>query len=283
MRRNTPFGSFAEVSASPSSPSPRCSSADRLGLVDPQLRCLAVGNPQFWPNSDPLGQLIVIGKGYAPGFTEPPRQIVGIAGDIHDEGLNRDPGPMAYVPLPQVAEGITALFSLVIPLAWVVRTRGEPRALVSSVETKLRQVSGDLPVADVHTMAEISMRSTSRQDFNMVLMTIFGGCALLLAALGIDGLMAYSVAERTHEIGIRLALGAGTRAVRSMVVWQGMRLALAGIAVGMAAAFGLARLLLNLLFGIRAHDPLVFTAVPILLGGVAFVAVWLPARALRAE
>jgi ABC-type antimicrobial peptide transport system permease subunit len=126
----------------------------------------------------------------------------------------------------------------------------------------------------------------------MVLMSIFGVCALLLAALGIYGLMAYSVAERTHEIGIRLALGAGTRTVRNMVAWQGMRLALAGIAVGLVTAFGVARWLLSLLFGIRAHDPLVFTAVPILLGVVAFVAVWLPAiratrvepaRALRAE
>jgi len=247
---------------------------------------------QFWPNADPLGQLIVIAKGYAPGFTEPARQIVGIAGDIHDKGLNSDPGPMVYVPLPQAAEGITALFSRVIPLAWLVRTRGEPRPLVSSIQAELRQVSGDLPVADVHTMDEISQRSTARQDFSMVLMALFGGCALLLAAIGIYGLMAYSVAQRTQEIGIRVALGAGTSAVRNMVVWQGMRLALAGIGAGLAVAFAVSRVLLSLLFGVRAHDPLVFTAVPVLLCGVALLAVWLPAirstridpaRALRSE
>jgi putative ABC transport system permease protein len=232
---------------------------------------------KFWPDADPLGQLIVIGRGYAPGFTEPPRQIVGIAGDIHDEGLNRDPAPMVYVPLPQVAEGITTLFSRVIPLAWLVRTRGQPRPLTSSIQAELRQVSGDLPVADVHTMDEISHRSTSRQDFNMVLMAIFGGCALLLAAIGIYGLMAYSVAQRTLEIGIRVALGAGTSDVRNMVVRQGMRLALAGIGAGLAIAFAVSRVLRSLLFGIQPHDPLVFTAVPVLLCGVALVAVWLPA------
>lgn len=229
---------------------------------------------KFWPNTDPIGQLIVIGKGYAPGFDEPPREVVGIAGDIHDEGLNRDPGPMLYVPLPQVAEGITALFSRVVPLAWVVRTRVEPHPFIARIQNELRQVSGDLAVADAHSMDEISLRSTQRQDFSMMLMSIFGGSALLLAAIGIYGLMAYSVEQRTQEIGIRLALGAGSQTVRNMVVWQGMRLALTGVAIGIAAAFALTRMLQNPLFGIRAHDPVVFLAAPATLCVVALVAVW---------
>ena len=238
----------------------------------------------FWPNADPIGQLIVIGKGYAPGFDEPPREIVGIASDLHDEGLNRVPEPMLYVPLPQVAEGITTLFSRVVPLAWVVRTHVEPHSLIAAVQNELRQVSGDLAVADARTMDEISARSTARQDFNTVLMSIFGISALVLAGIGIYGLMAYSVEQRTHEIGIRLALGASPHTVRNIVVWQGMRLALAGIGAGVAAAMGLTRVLQSLLFGIRAQDPAAFVAVPAILGVVALVAVWLPAvRATRVD
>ena len=239
---------------------------------------------QFWPTADPIGELITIGKGYAPGFDEPPREIVGIAGDVREDGLNRSPGPMLYVPLPQVAEGITALLARVIPLAWAVRTHGEPHSMIGVVQTQLRQVSGDLPVAEVRSMDEISVRSTSREDFNMVLMTIFGGAALLLAAIGIYGLMAYSVEQRRQEIGIRLALGAGSQAIRNMVLWQGMRLALAGIGIGLAGAFAMTRMLMSLLFGVPAHDPIVFTAVPVVLCGVALIAAWLPAaRATRVD
>jgi putative ABC transport system permease protein len=247
---------------------------------------------RFWPDGNPIGARLLIGRNYAPGFDEPPREVVGVVGDIHDEGLNRNPGPMLYVPLPQVPEGITALFSRVLPLAWVVRTRVEPHALIAPVENQLRGVSRDLPVAEVRTMDEISVRSTSRQTFNAVLMTIFGAAALLLAALGVYGLMASSVAQRRHEIGIRLALGADSRTVRTMIVWQGLRLAFTGIALGVAAAFPLVRLLQGLLFGIRPHDVVTFTAVPIILAALALFAVWFPAiqatrvdaaRALRSE
>jgi ABC-type antimicrobial peptide transport system permease subunit len=118
----------------------------------------------------------------------------------------------------------------------------------------------------------------------MWLMSVFGGAALLLAAIGIYGLMAYSVAQRTQEIGIRLALGAHTSQLRRMVVWQGMRLAALGVAIGIAAAFGLTRLISAFLFGVTARDPLVFVGVPALLALVAFVAVWIPAmRASRVD
>jgi ABC-type antimicrobial peptide transport system permease subunit len=127
-------------------------------------------------------------------------------------------------------------------------------------------------------MDDIISRSTSRQRFNMLLMTVFGASALVLAAIGIYGLMAYAVQQRTQEIGIRLALGAETGNVRRMVVWQGMRLALLGVAAGLASAFGLTRLMVNLLFGVKDKDPAVFAAVAVVLTLVSFVAVWLPAR-----
>ena len=141
-------------------------------------------------------------------------------------------------------------------------------------------------------MDEIVSNSTSRQRFNMWLMTVFGGAALLLAAIGIYGLMAYSVEQRTQELGIRLALGAGATEIRNMVVVQGMRLAIVGVVVGLAAAFGVSRLIASFLFGVGVWDPLVFAAVPVLLATVALLAVWLPATrgsridpiiALRAE
>jgi len=118
----------------------------------------------------------------------------------------------------------------------------------------------------------------------MLVLTIFGCAALLLAAIGIYGLMAYSVAQRTQEIGIRLALGAGLSSVRNMVVFQGLRLAGAGVVIGLAAAFGLTKLITSLLFGVKAWDPMVFSTVPLVLIGVAFVAIWLPAlRASRVD
>jgi ABC-type antimicrobial peptide transport system permease subunit len=136
----------------------------------------------------------------------------------------------------------------------------------------------------VRTMDEVVSRSTARERFNMTLLTVFGCTALLLAAIGIYGLMAYSVQQRTQELGIRIALGAAPGDVRNAIVVQGMRLALAGVAIGEAAAFGLTRFLANFLFGVKTWDPVVFTTVPVLLSAVALLAVWLPAlRATRID
>jgi putative ABC transport system permease protein len=120
-------------------------------------------------------------------------------------------------------------------------------------------------------------RSTARQDFNMLLLTIFGAVALVLAAIGIYALMAYSVEQRTQEIGIRMALGADRAAIRNLVVWQGMKLAMVGVALGVGAALGLTRLIASFLFGVKTWDPAVFVTVPLILSGVALFAVWLPA------
>jgi putative ABC transport system permease protein len=247
---------------------------------------------QFFKDADPLRERLLIGKGGMREFaTEEPRQIIGIAGDVRDQGLNSEPNPTMYIPQAQVPDAANALNTRIAPMAWVVRTRAAPYSVSAAVQEQLRQASG-LPVSDVRSMNDVVSRSISRQRFNMLLMTVFGASALLLAAIGIYGLMAYSVEQRTQEIGIRLALGARTGDVERMVVVEGMRLAIVGVIVGLASAFGLARVIANLLFGVTARDPLVFTLVPVVLAAVAFVGIWLPARravgvdpviALRAE
>jgi predicted permease len=247
---------------------------------------------QFWPKSDPLNDRLIIGRGVMREFAEEPeRQIIGVVGDTRDGGLNSEPGPTMYIPQAQVPDAANALNVSLSPIAWVVRTQADPSSLSQAIQEQLRQTTG-LPVSDVRSMNEVTSLSTSRQRFNMWLMTVFGLSALLLAAIGVYGLMAYSVEQRTHEIGIRVALGAQAAQVKNMVVLQGMRLALAGIVVGVAAAFGLARFMEAFLFVVETRDPLAFIGVPVLLGFVALLAAWIPARqasrvdpiiALRAE
>src|SRR5262249_14757995 len=153
---------------------------------------------QFWANSDPVGQRITIGKGVGPEFAEPPRQIVGIVGDVRDQGLNNNPDPIMYVPVAQVTDGVTALNNGIIPITWVVRTSVEPYSLSKEIQEQLRVASGGLPAARVRSMEQVRGESTSRTDFNMLVLVIFAGMALLLAAIGIYGLMAYSVQQRTQ-------------------------------------------------------------------------------------
>ena len=232
---------------------------------------------KFWPKEDPVGQQIIIGKGVGPEFDEPARQIIGIVGDIHDGGLNRDPRPVMIVPQAQVPDGVTALNARIGPVVWLVRTRTDPHQFIATVTEQLRQASGGFPVARVRTMEEVVLRSTAREDFNMLLLTIFGASALVLAAIGIYGLMAYSVQQRTQEMGIRMALGADRAKIRNLVVRHGMSLALIGVAIGVGAAFGLTRLLASFLFGVKMYDPMVFVTVPVILSAVALAAVWFPA------
>jgi len=232
---------------------------------------------KFWPKEDPIGQQIIIGKGVGPEFDEPARQIIGIVGDIHDGGLNRDPRPVMIVPQAQVPDGVTALNARIGPVVWLVRTRTDPHQFIATVTEQLRQASGGFPVARVRTMEEVVLRSTAREDFNMLLLTIFGASALVLAAIGIYGLMAYSVQQRTQEMGIRMALGADRAKIRNLVVRHGMSLALIGVAIGVGAAFGLTRLLASFLFGVKMYDPMVFVTVPVILSAVALAAVWFPA------
>jgi putative ABC transport system permease protein len=233
---------------------------------------------QFWPNSDAVGQRITIGKGVGPEFEEPPREIVGIVGDVRDQGLDNNPDPIMYVPVAQVTDGVTALNNGIIPITWTVRTSVEPYSIGKEIQEALRVASGGLPVAHVRSMEQVRGESTSRTDFNMLLLVIFAGVALLLAAIGIYGLMAYSVQQRAQEIGIRMALGATSQEVRAMVVKQGMLLALVGVVIGVGAAIGLTRLMTSLLYGVTPRDPIALFSVAVLLTGVALAATYVPAR-----
>jgi ABC-type antimicrobial peptide transport system permease subunit len=150
--------------------------------------------------------------------------------------------------------------------------------LSETIQKELREASGGLPVARLRSMADVVTQSTARADFNMLLLTIFAGSALTLAAIGVYGLMAYSVQQRTQEMGVRLALGADAWRVRNMVVRQGMTLVAVGVTIGIASAFGLAQVMATFLFGVTPRDPLVFVVVPLVLALFAWLGVWLPAQ-----
>jgi predicted permease len=232
---------------------------------------------RYWPNGDPLKDLIRIGAG-GPAFAESPRQIVGLVGDTRDAGISRDPFPTMYIPMAQMPDAQTALNSRVAPLWWIVRSRMNPYTLRAPIEAALRDASGGLPVARVRTMAEVAVRDTARQRFNMLFLTIFGAAGLLMAAIGVYGVISYSVQQRTRELGIRMALGAEPSNLRNMVIGQGMMLAAAGLVLGLGGAFWLTRFLTSFLFGVTARDPIAFLVTPLVLSAVALFAVWLPAQ-----
>jgi putative ABC transport system permease protein len=238
----------------------------------------------YWPKGDPLKDRMLIAPGVGSPFAEPARQIIGIVGDTRTRALDSPPDEMMYTPIAQMPDGMTALNSRIAPLMWIVRSKVEPHSLANPMAAALRVASGGLPVAHIRTMDEIVVLNTSRRRFNMVLLTIFGGSALLMAAIGIYGLMAYSVQQRTQEMGIRMALGAQASHIRNMVIRQGMVLALIGVVIGIAGAFGLTRFLASFLFDVKAWDPLAFIVTPLLLSAVALLAVWVPAqRAVRVD
>ena len=238
----------------------------------------------YWGDRDPLLDRIVIGDGSMEEFkNEPPRQVIGIVGDVRNAGLNTDPtvDRVMYVPQSQLPNSENEWLVRNGTMAWAVRTRAEPLGMVAAIRERLERSTG-LPVSNILSMNEVMSLSTARQRFNMLLMTVFGCTALLLAAIGIYGLMAFTVEQRMREIGIRLALGADHTQVRNMVIFQGMRLAAVGVAIGIGIAWGLSRFIESLLFGVKARDITVFLTVPLLLGLVALVSVWLPASRARA-
>jgi predicted permease len=239
---------------------------------------------QYWPKGDPLRDRLQKAPGASGPFAEPSRQIIGIVGTLHD-APNRDPFPAMYIPLAQMPDGETALNSRVAPLWWIVRTQSSnPRTLATQVTSALQESAGGLPVAHIRTMDEIYRLNISRQRFNVLLLTVFGLSGLLLAAVGIYGLMAFSVEQRTQELGIRMAMGAQTSHLRNMVLGQGMVLTAIGVVIGIVAAFWLSRFLTSFLFGVKAWDPLAFILTPLLLSIVALAATWIPAvRATRVD
>ena len=233
---------------------------------------------KYWPKSDPLGQSIVIGQGLGPQFADQPRQIVGIVGSVCESGLDQGLSPVMYIPQSQTPQGITELANSVIPLSWEIRTAADPMSMHTAIEREFRAVDGMIPISHVRSMDQVMSASIGRQNFNMTLLSVFAGIALLLASIGIYGLMAYSVEQRAQEIGIRMALGADRGAVLRLVVLQGMKLTVIGLAIGLAGAFGLTRLLGHLLFGVHSSDPVTFAAVAAVLALVAAFATYLPGR-----
>ncbi|HMF95187.1 MAG TPA: ABC transporter permease [Vicinamibacterales bacterium] len=247
---------------------------------------------RYWRSSDPIGDRLIVGKGMRPEYDdEPVRQIVGIVGNVRDTGLTRSARPAVYVPIAQEPDGVTRLNVRLLPLVWMARTADNRAVARTAIERAVTGISGLAP-ARTRSMEEIMSESTARSRFNTWLMSIFGGCALLLAAIGVYGLMAYSVQQRTREIGIRIALGADRREVRRMVLRDGLTVTSIGIALGLTASFGLARSLSALLFQVSPHDAVVFLTVPILLAATASLGIVIPSRramrvnpldALRAE
>jgi predicted permease len=233
---------------------------------------------QYWPNGDAVGQRILIGKGVGPEFAEPAREIIGVVGDVRNQGLGSNPDPIMYIPVAQVNDGVNALNNKIIPLTLLVRTKIQPFSVSEDIQREIRTASGGLPVAHIRSMGQVRGESTSRSDFNMTLLAIFAGIGLLLAAIGIYGLTSYSVEQRTQEIGIRMALGAGPDDVRRMVVMQGMWLAFIGVFLGVAAALALTRLIANLLYGVKPWDPISIASVAALLISIALFATYIPAR-----
>jgi putative ABC transport system permease protein len=199
-----------------------------------------------------------------------PREIVGVVGDTKADALDAQSGAQIYVPHTQDPDWNF--------MALVVRTAGDPAALATTLRREVQAIDKDQPVFGVRTMDDVVANSLGTRRVSMQLFAVFAGAALLLAAIGIYGVMAYSVTQRTQEIGIRMALGAQRSDVLGLVIRQGMTVTLIGVLVGLAGAFALTRLIANLLFGVAATDPLTFVAIPLLLLFVALVACYLPAR-----
>jgi hypothetical protein len=231
-----------------------------------------------WPNQNPIGQRLVLGHGIGPQFQdEPVREIVGVVASIRENRLDAPPGAEVYEPIAQLPDVANAFVAVGGPMAWIARTRSAPRGAAPALQNALRQAVG-LPVSSVLPLDEIVARSLFRHRFAMWLMAAFGGAALLLASIGLYGLIGYAVEQRVREIGIRLALGADSSQIARMVIWQGLRLTLAGTMTGLLAALLAARAIARLLFGVSPSDPWTLSVVVLVVGGVAALAVWWPAR-----
>ena len=252
-----------------------------VGDTGTSLRVVLINDvmaKKYWPKQDPIGQVIVIGKGLGPQFDDPPREIVGVVGNVRERGLEDGSVGVMYVPQTQVPEGLTALANGALPLSWAVRAAGDPMSLRAAVEREIHSVDGLMAVARMRTMDQMVSESLARRNFMMLLLSVFAGIAVLLAAIGIYGLMSYAVERRTQEIGIRVALGAERRDVLSLIVWEGLKLAGIGVVAGLAVAYGVTRLLSTLLFGVKAADPATFAAVAVMVAAIALLAAYIPAR-----
>jgi putative ABC transport system permease protein len=222
---------------------------------------------RFWPNEDPVGKRIATGRIRSDRDWV---NVIGVVKDVRQFELTAEPRPQMYLSYRQ--DWFFSSEDL------VVKTDVDAAGMAATVRNAVWEIDKDQPVSDIRTMDDIFAESIARQRFSMLLLAIFAGVALVLAGVGIYGVMSYSVAQRTHEIGIRMALGAHTSAVLKLAVGYGMKLVLIGIAIGLVAAFVLTRLMATLLFGITPTDPTTFTLISLLLIAVAALASYVPAR-----
>jgi predicted permease len=227
----------------------------------------------FWPDTDPVGKRL---KGGSTTDEGPWRTVIGVVKDVRQNDFLAEPKMQMYFTYRQLKS--------LVPNALVVRTAVDPMSLAASVRNAIWAVDKDQPVSNMNAMEDVVARALARQRFSMLLLAIFAGLALVLAAVGIYGVMSYSVAQQTREIGIRIALGAQRGDVLKMTVMQGLKLVVVGLAIGLAAAFVLTRVMASLLFGISATDPLTFLVISVVLLGVALLASYIPAlRATRVD
>ena len=219
---------------------------------------------QFWPGEDPIGKRLRVGDTKGAWKT-----VVGVVGDVLHKGLDAPHTIQVYLPNTQFTDSMVIL---------AVRTSNDPSSIAAAVRAEIAALDSQVPISEVATMDDVVSASVANQRFGAFLFLLFGATALVLTAVGIYGVISYGVAQRTHEIGIRLALGAGRREVLRLIIGETMRPALLGAALGLCAAFGLTRLLTRLLYNVKPTDPPVFVAVLLLLIGVALLASYIPAR-----
>ncbi len=221
---------------------------------------------RYWPNEDAVGKRIMFGDESNPQKLE----VVGVVGRVKMESLNQNSDRVqVYLPFAQMPNsGMTV----------IVKGTSDPSQLIGSVRAAVKEIDFDQPIYNPRTMNEIRAESVAPERLNLTLLSLFGGIALVLAIVGIYGVMSYSVTQRTHEIGIRMAIGARPRDVFAMILGHGLKLTLAGIVIGLLAAFGLTRLMETMLFGVAPTDVMTFTAISVLLITVALLACYLPGR-----
>lgn len=223
---------------------------------------------RFFPGENPIGKRVQIGAENSRF-----REIVGVVENVHLTSLDGPVDPAIYVPMAQNTWPQALRIS-----TFAIRTSVEPRTLLAAIRNQLHSIDSSLPVTQVQTMEEIVSGSLAQRRFNLTLLMIFAAVAGVLAIVGVYGVMSYNVTQQTHELGIRMALGAQQSEILKMVVGDGAKLAMAGVAIGLAGSLALTRLMAGLLFGVSATDPLTFVAIALALTAVCILAALIPAR-----
>jgi putative ABC transport system permease protein len=224
---------------------------------------------RFWPNEDPTGKRLKVGPADSPN---PWAIVIGVVGNVRQSGLYGDQNLEMYVSYNQDRRGF------ITPKDLVVRTKGDPALLAAVVRQAIWQVDKDQPISNIRTMEQVFAETVSRERFQMLLLMIFASLALVLACVGLYGVISYAAVQRTREIGIRMALGAQRKDVLQLVIKQGIAITLIGIIVGLFVALGVMRIVSGMLYQVTATDPVTFIGVAVLLIVVAVLACYLPAH-----